>query len=100
MPVTIEGRQDEFCIVNVCRVIRCIDDQRCEEVEHYTTRDAPLFAERMGEYKSVVGMRIDPALVGEAMIFRTWGWVAIVVSDELKRALEEIGTVGVRFEKV
>lgn len=45
-------------------------------------------------------MRIDPAKVGDARIFRPWGWtVALVVSEDLKNAMEEAGLTGTKFEE-
>jgi len=99
-PVTIEGQPDQFCLVNVARSVKCIDDARSREVERYTAADAELYPERIGEYKSVGRLRIDPSQVGDARIFRTWGWIAIIVSEEIKSALERIGTVGVTFHEV
>lgn len=46
-------------------------------------------------------MRIDTAKVEGARIFRTWGWtVALLVSEDLKDALERAGTTGVKFTDV
>jgi hypothetical protein len=46
-------------------------------------------------------MRIDPAKVGDAKVFRPWGWqVVLVVSEEIKEALERKGVTGASFEEV
>jgi hypothetical protein len=46
-------------------------------------------------------MRIDPSMVGDAKVFRTWGWhIALIVSEEIKDALERIGATGVKFKEV
>jgi hypothetical protein len=46
-------------------------------------------------------MRIDPAKVGGAHIFRPWGWtVALIISEDLKQALEAEGITGTRFVEV
>jgi hypothetical protein len=100
LPARIEGQVEQFFIVNVTRVLDCIDERGSRHVERYTDEDATLFADRIGEYKDVRGMRIDPTKVGGARVFRTWGWVAIVVAEEIKQALERIGTEGVRFQEV
>src|SRR5262245_12557676 len=34
-PVTIDGQPDHFCLVNVTRLVRCIDDEASEEVEYW-----------------------------------------------------------------
>ncbi|MBN9686035.1 hypothetical protein JYJ93_26660 [Corallococcus sp. NCSPR001] len=50
---------------------------------------------------SASGMRIDPAKVGGAKVFRTWGWpVALIVSEEIKETLERAGITGAKFTDV
>jgi hypothetical protein len=100
-PVSIGGQPEQFCIVNVTRTVKCIDDERSEEVQYYAPDCEEVFRRKVGQYRSVIGMRIDPTKVGDAKVFRPWGWaVAIVVSEEIKDALERLGTVGVKFEEV
>lgn len=97
-PTTIEGQPGSYFLVNVLRVIRCIDDARCEAVFHYTEEDEE--PERVGEYRNVRGLRIEPSQVGDRDIFRPWGWqLAIIVSERVKEALE-VGTSGARFTEV
>jgi hypothetical protein len=57
--------------------------------------------ERTGKYRAVAGMRIDPSKPGHAKVFRPWGWtIALIVSEEIKEALERIGTTGTKFKEV
>jgi len=99
LPARVEAHPDPYFILNPLRIIRCIDDARCEEVQHFTPEDGQ--PERVGEYRVVAGMRIDPAKVGDARIFRPWGWtVALIVSEELKQAIEQEGLTGARFVEV
>jgi hypothetical protein len=44
--------------------------------------------DKLGEYRAVHRMRIDPAKVGDARIFRPWGWI------------EAAGLSGTRFIEV
>ena len=100
-PVKIEGQPDQFCIVNVTRVVKCIDDGKSEYVAYYTEDCDEVFRPKIGQYRTVLGMKIDPTRVGDAKIFRPWGWrVALIISEEIKGALERIGTEGVRFSEV
>ncbi|HEX8823418.1 MAG TPA: AHH domain-containing protein, partial [Archangium sp.] len=47
------------------------------------------------------GMRIDPTRVGDAKVFRTWGWTtALIVSEDVKMALELVGITGAKFKDV
>ena len=56
---------------------------------------------RAGEYRSVSGLRIDTSKVGEARVFRLWGWSPpLIVEGQLKDALERTGIVGGRFDAV
>ena len=57
--------------------------------------------DKLGEYCAVHRMRIDPAKAGDARVFRPWGWrVALVISEELKLAIENAGLTGTRFVEV
>ena len=96
LPVHVEGQSEPFFILNVLRVIRCIDDARCEEVQYRRAEDGN--PERVGLYRVVSGMRIDPSKVGDSHLFRPWGWTgALVISERLKHAMEEEGITGTRF---
>jgi hypothetical protein len=46
-------------------------------------------------------LRIDKQKVGNTKVFRPEGWeVALIVSEEIKDALERLGATGTRFEEV
>lgn len=97
----IEGVPDQYYVVNVLRVCKCIDESASRYVEHYTEADAPVFAARIGEYKTVRGLRIDKTRVGDAQVFRTWGWnQSLIVSEAVKDGVARVGTVGIKFEEV
>lgn len=98
-PVKIEGLVEPYHLLNVARTVRCIDDAACEEVQLYTPEDG--YPERVGEYHSVSGLRIDKSKVGDARVFRLWGWhPPIIVDGDIKEALERAGIVGGRFDEV
>jgi hypothetical protein len=99
VPVDVEGQPEEFFILNVTRVVKCIDDKASKEIQHWKPEDGR--PEKTGKYRAVHGMRIDPGAVGDAKVFRPWGWmVVLVVSEELKQALERIGVTGMKFKEV
>ncbi len=55
----------------------------------------------VGQYFSVRDLRIDKAKVGNAKVFRLEGWTGpLIVSGEIKDALERMGATGTRFEEV
>lgn len=99
VPVQVESHVGPYFILNALRIIRCIDDARCTEVQHWSPADGQ--PEKVGEYRSVVGLRIDPSKVGDARIFRTWGWdIALVISEDIKHAIESENLSGARFVEV
>jgi hypothetical protein len=98
-PAEVETQRERYFLVNVIRIVRCIDDRASEEVSYWTEKDG--LPEKTGMYFSVAGMRIDPTQVGDAKVFRTWGWhIALIVSEELKEALERIRATGLKFKEV
>jgi uncharacterized protein DUF1629 len=99
IPVAIDGQPDQFCILNATHLVSCIDDKASGEVRYWKPEDGR--PEKTGQYRAVYRMRIDPSKVGDAKVFRTWGWtVALIVSEEIKEALERMGTTGTRFKEV
>nr|WP_224240944.1 DUF1629 domain-containing protein [Hyalangium gracile] len=99
VPVEIEGQTEEFFILNVTRVVKCIDDKASGEVQYWKPEDGR--PEKTGKYRAVHGMRIDPSKVGDAKVFRPWGWMgALLVSEEIKEALERSGATGTKFKEV
>ncbi|HYO72086.1 MAG TPA: DUF1629 domain-containing protein [Archangium sp.] len=99
IPVEVEGHTGPFFILNTLRTLRCIDDARCEEVQYFKPEDEQ--PEKVGEYKFIAGLRIDPTKVEGTRIFRPWGWTgSLIVSEYLKQALETERITGTRFVEV
>lgn len=74
--------------------IRCIDDARCEEVVYWQPEDER--PDKLGEYQNVRGLKVDPAKIGPANVFRPWGWlVTLLVSERVKQAMEEERITGI-----
>ncbi|MFP2911036.1 imm11 family protein [Pyxidicoccus sp. 3LFB2] len=97
--VDVEGQPEQYSILVATRLIRCIDDERSTEVRYWMPEDDR--PEIVGQYRSVYRLRIDPSKVGDARVFRTWGWpVALIVSEDIKTALERAKVTGVRFTEV
>ncbi|MBN8467289.1 hypothetical protein JYJ95_12255 [Corallococcus exiguus] len=99
VPVSVSGDAGPYAILVATRLIRCIDDEASAEVIRWTPQDGR--PERVGQYRDVDGMRIDPTQVGYARVFRTWGWsIALIVSEDIKLALERIRATGMQFTEV
>ncbi|AKJ06863.1 hypothetical protein ATI61_105171 [Archangium gephyra] len=96
IPVEVEGHTEPWFILNALRVIRCIDDARSAEVFYWQPEDGR--PEKLGEYKNVRGLKVDPTKAGDAHIFRPWGWkVVLIVSEYVKQAMEAEGITGIKF---
>jgi hypothetical protein len=99
LPAKIASHPDPWFVLNVTRVVRCIDDTRSRHVAYFGPEDGQ--PKKIGTYQAVHGMRIDPAKAEGARIFRTWGWlIAIVISQDIKEALEQEHVTGAKFIEV
>lgn len=98
IPVDIQGQPDQYLILVATRLIRCIDEQ-ASRIELWTHEDG--VPHKVGQYFSVRDMRIDKTKVGIAQVFRCEGWMGpLIVSGDIKDALERMGATGTRFEEV
>lgn len=98
IPADIEGQPDQYLILVATRLLRCIDE-KASRIRLWTPEDG--VPHKVGQYKSVRGMRIDPTKVGDARVLRPEGWPgSLIVSREIKDALERSGATGVKFEEV
>ena len=95
IPVEVEGQTEPHFLLNITRVVKCIDDDASGQVRYVTPEDE--LPEQLGQYRFVLDMRIDPSKVGDAQVFRTWGWLAMIVSEDIKAALDRIGVTGTKF---
>jgi hypothetical protein len=99
IPARVEDVSEPYFILNSLRTLRCIDEARSEEIEYWRPEHGE--PERVGEYRAVHGLKIDPAKAVSADIFRTWGWsVALIVSEHLKQVLEKERITGPKFTAV
>ncbi|MFP2900930.1 imm11 family protein [Corallococcus sp. 4LFB] len=98
-PVSIEGAPERYFVVNATKVVDAIDEARCREVHHHDEDDpAPGYE---GEYDWIYGLRIDPSKTEGAQVFRLKKFkTALIVSEDVKNALEGVGNLGVSFERV
>ncbi len=99
LPVEIEGQPEPFFILVATQLIQCIDERASRHVRKWTPEDGR--PEKLGKYRNVRGMRIDPSQVGDVKIFRPQGWaIVLVVREDIKDALEGMGATGTTFEEV
>jgi len=80
------------------RLIRCIYEE-ASEIQRWTPEDG--LPEKVGQYAIVSHLRIDGARTGDARGLRPEGWSgALIIREDLKRALEDLGATGMSFTKV
>lgn len=100
-PIQVEGQPEPYVLINAARTLDCIDDEASKHVERWIPGEENDQPELAGQYRNVVGMRIDKSRVGDAKVFRPWGWpVVLVVSEDIKEALERTGATGLEFTEV
>jgi hypothetical protein len=98
IPVDVEGHADQYLILVATRLIRCIDEN-ASKIRLWTHENR--VPHKVGQYMSVRDMRIDKTQVGSAQVFRCEGWTGpLIVSGEIRDALEFMGATGTRFEEV
>ncbi|NTX05553.1 MULTISPECIES: imm11 family protein [Myxococcus] len=99
IPVDVEGRPEQHVMLIATKLIRCIDDKASREILIWQPEDER--PDKLGQYRSVAGMRIDRTKLGGAKVFRTWGWeIALVITEDLKVALERAKVTGAKFVEV
>jgi hypothetical protein len=100
IPATLGERPESAFLLNVTRTVRCIDDEFCNEALRWTEEEGGP-PEGWGAYSAIFGMRIRVRPAGTAKVFRPWGWpFALIVTEEIKDALEKVGATGMRFMEV
>ncbi|WP_164013431.1 imm11 family protein [Pyxidicoccus trucidator] len=97
--IAVESCTNPFFIINATKCFKCVDEANSREVQLYPPDGAAL--ERVGTYRAIYGLRIDTSKTENARVFRIQGYQsALIVSEEIKNALERIGNLGVHFERV
>jgi hypothetical protein len=98
IPADIEGQPEQYLVLVATRLIRCIDEQ-VSRIQFWTEKDGE--PDKVGQYRDVRDLRVDRAQVGNAKVFRPEGWeVVLIVSGEIKDAMEALGATGTRFQEV
>jgi hypothetical protein len=94
-PVRVAGSTDSYEAVNVVRVLDVIDRDRSEYLLWKPEDGRP---DDLGTFRGVYRLVVKDDVRQSAGIFRPAGWtVALIVSAVLKKELEKLGGLAVRF---
>jgi hypothetical protein len=97
IPAEIAGQPEQYLVLVATRLIRCIDEEASKVRFWKPEHGVP---DKVGKYMGMDRLRIDKGRVGKAGVFRPEGWeVALLVSEEIKNAIEDMGVTGARFEE-
>lgn len=98
LPLFIPGH-DGLEVVNVLRVIKCLDERRSEFTK-WTVNDHR--SDLAGQYRQVTRLKVHGGSVAsDAHVFRIEGWlVGLVVSEAVKESMERTGCLGATFVDV
>jgi hypothetical protein len=108
LPLRIKRQDGEkevygYSIANYLRVIDCLNREK--SVYQVWTKDNLLYWEKrtnmIGTFRDVTNAVLDFDKIGDAKIFRLWGWETMVVlREDVKQAIEEAGITGCEFYKI
>lgn len=98
-PILVLPSLPGYEILNVIATADCLDEERSSGVEKWTPEDGR--PDRLGSYRRVSTLRIDPNRTNNHDLFRIRGWhIALIASERVKNAIESIDNVGVTFQPV
>jgi hypothetical protein len=98
IPMDIEGQPEHYLILVATRRIRCIDE-KASKVQFWQPEDG--LPDKVGQYYAVDDLHIDKSKVGNAKVFRPEGWEGtLIISEDIKDALERMGATDTKFEEV
>jgi hypothetical protein len=97
IPTNISGKCKAM-VINVLREVECLDENRSEYMK-WTKDDHR--SDLAGQYRMITRLIIDPTVIPEdAHMFRVKGWVAIIVSSDVRAAMEKVGCYGAKYTNV
>jgi len=95
--VQVESVEEPYAILNVTRVVDCIDEERTLGYKYSTDDHAR--PDLAGQWKSFLEPRLDSSRIGPARIFRLQGHIeSLVVDQDVKALIESADAVGLYFK--
>lgn len=98
IPVHIAESVEKFDILNVLDEVDCIDAVKSVYTRWEANDGRP---EKLGEFRMIIDLKIDPKCAHGHHLFRLKGWaIALIVSDQMKQALESLCVSGIEYNPV
>lgn len=98
IPVTVESQDEPFEILNFLTAADCIDERRTKGTKWTLADGEP---DKVGQYRMITELRVVPAETEYSCAFRVAGWkIALIVSGDVKAAMEEANISGLAYELV
>jgi hypothetical protein len=98
VPVMVDAKAAEYEILNVCELVSCFDESRSLFTKWTDADGRP---DKIGHFRMVVKLKIDPLLADGHHLFRMAGWpIALIASQEVKRLFESRNLSGLKYEQV
>lgn len=90
---------DNYKVLNITRCLECVN-QDISEFDLWTVNDGR--PDKVGQYRTMYNLKIDESkIASDEHCFRVKHWeVALIVSDALKREIENQGVTGAKFVAV
>ncbi|PFH11020.1 hypothetical protein BCF11_3460 [Collimonas sp. PA-H2] len=99
IPVHVDGFNEEVFILNILNSATCVDESR-SEFEKWEPGNTQR-PDKVGQYKMISKLFVDPSTTNDLDIFRPWGWtIKVIISERLKSVIEAVGATGTNFELV
>jgi hypothetical protein len=93
IPADVEGDDGEWEVINIVSCVECISHEQ-SKITYYPDRHP----EKPGKPSGVLKLVLDPDRIGDHHIFHPKDWETVtIVSDSVKRAMEEMGATGVDY---
>jgi hypothetical protein len=97
-PVLVGSTVCGFEIMNVLPAAKCLDESKSQILFWKPEDGRP---DKVGHYRMVTRIKVDPILAEQRHIFRIKGWeIALIVSEVVRDRLCKLGRLGVVFEPV
>lgn len=94
----IQGSNHAWCILNLLEKYDCLDKRRTEQWDIWKAEDG--LPSKVGEYRSVVGLKIDPSLIETpSKAFRVSKLGTMIVDKTVKEEIESWPDPGVMWEQ-